>query len=209
MQGAVYQMLAHGISTGGLFLLAGMLYDRRHTYEIVQYGGLSTPVPHLAAFFLFVVLSSLGLPMLNGFVGEFLILLGTYQTHWNWAAWAALGVILSACYLLWFYQRVFYGDVTVEKNRTLPDLSARERTILAATAVIILWMGIGSSSITSRTENASQLVIDQSKVPPRAYEVLAPAAKPPAPQTEKAANKAPAAANSSTTQISLERLGTR
>src|SRR5450432_4353573 len=97
MQGAVYQMLAHGVSTGALFLLVGMLYDRRHTFEISEYGGLATPMPKLAAFFLFAALSSLGLPMLNGFVGEYLILLGTYLAHWQWAAWAALGVILSAC----------------------------------------------------------------------------------------------------------------
>src|SRR2546430_9177982 len=89
MQGAVYQMLAHGISTGALFLLVGMLYDRRHTFEISEYGGLATPMPKLAAFFLFVALSSLGLPMLNGFVGENLVLLGTYQRHWLWASWAA------------------------------------------------------------------------------------------------------------------------
>jgi len=125
MQGAVYQMLAHGISTGALFLLVGMLYDRRHTFEISEYGGLATPMPKLAAFFLFVALSSLGLPMLNGFVGEYLILLGTYQRHWQWASWAALGVILSACYLLWSYQRVFFGEITKEKNRTLPDVSTR------------------------------------------------------------------------------------
>ena len=174
MQGAVFQMLAHGISTGGLFLLVGMLYDRRHTFEISQFGGLATPMPRLAAFFSFVALSSLGLPMLNGFVGEFLILLGTYQTHWKWAAFAALGVILSACYLLWSYQRVFFGDVTVEKNRTLPDISFRERAILVTMAVVILYMGIGSFTITGRTQNASQLVIDQSQVPPRAYEVSNP-----------------------------------
>src|SRR5450631_2798242 len=127
MQGAVYQMLAHGISTGALFLLVGMLYDRRHTFEISAYGGLATPMPKLAAFFLFAALSSLGLPMLNGFVGEYLILLGTYLAHWQWAAWGALGVILSACYLLWSYQRVFFGEVTHEKNRTLADISGREK----------------------------------------------------------------------------------
>src|ERR1700682_1137128 len=151
MQGAVFQMLAHGISTGALFLLVGMLYDRRHTFEISEYGGGATPMPKLAAFFLFIALSSLGLPMLNGFVGEFLILLGTFQVHWNWSAWAALGVILSACYLLWSYQRVFFGEVTVEKNRTLPDVSARERFILVTMAVITLWMGLGSVFITGRT----------------------------------------------------------
>ena len=161
IQGAVFQMLAHGISTGALFLLVGMLYDRRHTFEISQYGGLATPMPRFAAFFLFVALSSMGLPMLNGFVGEFLILLGTYQSHANWASWAALGVILSACYLLWAYQRVFFGEVTVEKNRTLPDASPRERGILIAMAVLTLWMGIGSAFFTRRFAASSQNVLDQ------------------------------------------------
>jgi NADH-quinone oxidoreductase subunit M len=161
MQGAVFQMLAHGISTGALFLLVGMLYDRRHTFEISEFGGLATPMPRLAAFFLFVALSSLGLPMLNGFVGEFLILLGTYQVHWRWAAWAATGVILSACYLLWSYQRVFFGEVTVEKNRTLPDTSAREKWILVTMAVVTLWMGIGSAFFTRRFAAPSQSVLDQ------------------------------------------------
>jgi len=199
MQGAVYQMLAHGISTGALFLLVGMLYDRRHTFEISEYGGLATPMPKLAAFFLFVALSSLGLPILNGFVGEYLILLGTYQRHWQWAAWAALGVILSACYLLWSYQRVFFGEITKEKNRTLPDVSAREKWILVTMAVITLWMGIGSTFITRRTATAAQTVIDQVE-PQRPYEASAPGAT--APQSTTAASstsKAPAA----------ERLGSR
>ena len=161
MQGAVYQMLAHGISTGALFLLVGMLYDRRHTFEIKEYGGLATPMPKLAAFFLFVALSSMGLPMLNGFVGEFLILLGTFQMHANWASWAALGVILSACYLLWAYQRVFFGEVTVEKNRALPDASNREIGILVTIAVLILWMGVGSTFFTRRFAASSQNVLDQ------------------------------------------------
>jgi len=161
MQGAVYQMLAHGISTGGLFLLVGMLYDRRHTFEISDYGGLATPMPRLAAFFCFVVLSSLGLPMLNGFVGEYLILLGTYQVHWTWAAWAALGVILSAWYLLWSYQRVFFGEITHEKNRELTDISTRERGMLVALAVVILWMGIGSPFFTRRFVAPCDAVLGQ------------------------------------------------
>jgi NADH-quinone oxidoreductase subunit M len=197
LQGAVYQMLAHGISTGALFLLVGMLYDRRHTFEISEFGGLSTPMPKLAAFFLFVVLSSLGLPMLNGFVGEFLILLGTYQRHWVWAAWAALGVILSACYLLWSYQRVFFGEITVEKNKTLPDASAREKWILATMAVVILWMGIGSPFITKRTAAATQTVMDQVE-PQRAYEAAAPASA--KPQAKIVGSKA-------AQTIALERLG--
>lgn len=161
MQGAIYQMLAHGISTGALFLLVGMLYDRRHTFEIKQYGGLATPMPRLSAFFLFVALSSLGLPMLNGFVGEYLILLGTYVVHWQWAAWASTGVILSACYLLWSYQRVFFGDVTVEKNKSLPDTTQRERFILATMSIVILWMGIGSAFLTRRTETATKTIRNQ------------------------------------------------
>ena len=161
MQGAVYQMLAHGISTGALFLLVGMLYDRRHTFEITEFGGLATPMPKFAAFFLFAALSSLGLPMLNGFVGEYLVLLGTYQAHWQWAAWGALGVILSAGYLLWSYQRVFFSEITHDKNRTLPDTSIRERFILVTMAVVMLWMGIGSTYFTNRTAAASQTVIDQ------------------------------------------------
>jgi NADH-quinone oxidoreductase subunit M len=161
MQGAVYQMLAHGISTGALFLLVGMVYDRRHTFEISQFGGLATPMPKLAAFFLFTALASMGLPMLNGFVGEFLILLGTYQTHASWASWAALGVILSACYLLWAYQRVWFGEITVEKNKTLPDASPREIGILVAMAIITLWMGVGSTFFTNRSAASSQNVLDQ------------------------------------------------
>ncbi len=170
MQGAVYQMLAHGISTGALFLLVGMLYDRRHTFEIAEYGGLATPMPRFSAFFLFVVLSSLGLPLLNGFVGEYLILLGTYQVHWQWAAWAALGVILSACYLLWSYQRVFFGEVTQDKNRELADASTREKWILVAMAAVILWMGIGSPFFTGRFAASSEAVLKQMERPAQAYE---------------------------------------
>jgi NADH-quinone oxidoreductase subunit M len=204
MQGAVYQMLAHGISTGGLFLLVGMLHDRRHTFEISEYGGLATPMPKLAAFFLFVALSSLGLPMLNGFVGEYLILLGTYQHHWQWASWAALGVILSACYLLWSYQRVFFGEITREKNRTLPDASVREKWILATMAVVTLWMGIGSTYITRRTAAASQNVIDQVE-PQRPFEASAPSQIiPSAAAPMQATHEASRAAK----PISFERLAT-
>ncbi|MHB8502731.1 MAG: complex I subunit 4 family protein [Candidatus Acidiferrales bacterium] len=209
MQGAVFQMLSHGVSTGGLFLLVGMLYDRRHTFEMSQFGGLATPVPRLAAFFLFVALSSLGLPMLNGFVGEFLILLGTYQVHWDWAAWAAFGVILSACYLLWSYQQVFFGEVTVEKNRTLSDVSTRERVILATMAVIILWMGLGSTFITGRTAAASQSVLDQMTRPQRAYEAVVPAKPAPAASQPVHAAASRAGASASQKQNSVERLGTR
>jgi len=181
VQGAVYQMLAHGISTGALFLLVGMLYDRRHTFEISEYGGLATPMPQYAAFFLFVALSSLGLPMLNGFVGEYLILLGTYQVHWKWAAWAALGVILSACYLLWAYQRVFYGEVTHQKNRELQDISPREKWMLLGMAVVTLWMGIGSPFFTRRFAAPCDAVLQQMN-----RNVMHEVARPTQPEPKKA-----------------------
>jgi len=156
IQGAVYQMLSHGISTGALFLCVGMLYDRRHTHLISEFGGLATPMPALSALYLFSCFASAGLPMLNGFVGEFLILLGTFQKHAAWASWAALGVIFSSLYLLWSYQRVFFGGITKEQNGKLPDLDARERGTLVVMAALILWMGIGSTFFTGRTEAYSQ-----------------------------------------------------
>ena len=197
MQGAVYQMLAHGISTGALFFLTGVLYDRRHTYEISEYGGLATPMPKYAGFFLFVALSSMGLPMLNGFVGEYLILLGTYQFHWGWASWAATGVILSACYLLWAYQRVFFGDVTNDKNRNLTDIDAREKWGLVVFAVITLWMGIGSPYFTRRVAAPVNWVIEQTKSR-YAEEASKPAASP-----------RPAALSGDTQQDSLTRTVSR
>jgi NADH-quinone oxidoreductase subunit M len=165
IQGAIYQMLNHGVSTGALFLGVGMLYDRRHTHEIKQYGGLATPMPVLMSFFLFICLSSLALPPLNGFIGEFLILIGTFQVHHGWASWAASGAVLSAIYLLWAYQRVALGEVTVEKNKTLPDASTRERIILVVMAVAILFMGIASPLFTRRMEVSVNNVLDQTSTP--------------------------------------------
>jgi NADH-quinone oxidoreductase subunit M len=159
IQGAVFQMLSHGISTGALFLGVGMLYDRRHTHLIKEFGGLATPMPVLASLYLFSCFASAGLPMLNGFVGEFLILAGTFQRHAAWASWAALGVIFSSVYLLWSYQRVFFGEVTQDRNAALPDADLRERSIMVLMAVIILWMGIGSSFFTRRTEASAQNVL--------------------------------------------------
>jgi len=161
LQGAVYLMLAHGISTGALFLLVGMLYERRHTFEISEFGGLATPMPRYAAFFLFAVLSSLGLPLLNGFVGEFLVLIGTYQLHWKWAAWAATGVILSACYLLWAYQRVFFGEITHAKNRELPDLNPREKWVLVSMCFLMLWLGLHTRFFTRRFAATCQALVEQ------------------------------------------------
>ncbi len=129
-----------------------MIYDRRHTYEIKEFGGLANPMPVMMAFFLFMALSSLALPPLNGFIGEFLILIGMFENHHAWAALASSGAVLSAIYLLWSYQRVALGEVTVEKNRTLPDASGRERVILVTMAIAILFMGIASPLFTRRME---------------------------------------------------------
>jgi NADH-quinone oxidoreductase subunit M len=161
IQGSIYQMLNHGVSTGALFLGVGMLYDRRHTHEIKEFGGLATPMPFLMGFFLFICLSSLALPPLNGFIGEFLILIGTFMGHHAWASWAASGAILSAIYLLWAYQRVALGDITVEKNRTLPDASRRERVILVTMAVAIILMGVASPYFTRRMEASTALLLQQ------------------------------------------------
>ena len=152
MQGAIYQMLNHGVSTGGLFLAAGILYDRRHTHVITEFGGLATPMPVYSSLFLFICLSSVGLPMLNGFVGEFLILNGAFLRNPWWGTLAATGVILSAVYLLWSYQRLIYGPVTLDKNKTLPDASHREISTLAAVCVVALVMGVASPLFTRRTE---------------------------------------------------------
>jgi NADH-quinone oxidoreductase subunit M len=161
IQGAIFQMLSHGVSTGALFLGVGMIYDRRHTFEIKEFGGLVNPMPVLMAFFLFIALSSLALPPLNGFIGEFLILIGTFQNHHAWAAWAASGAVLSAIYLLWAYQRVALGDVTVEKNRTLPDASGRERLILVTAAMAIIFMGVASPLFTRRMEVSTNNLLHQ------------------------------------------------
>ena len=177
IQGAIFQMLSHGVSTGALFLGVGMLYDRRHTFEIKEFGGLVNPMPVLMSFFLFIALSSLALPPLNGFIGEFLILIGTFQGHHAWAAWAASGAVLSAIYLLWAYQRVALGDVTVEKNRTLPDASGRERLILVTMAVAIIFMGVASPIFTRRMEVSTNNLLHQME---RVQNVSRPATPEPA-----------------------------
>ena len=142
VQGAVYQMLSHGVSTGGLFLIVGMLSDRRHTRLIAEYGGLKNVVPHLVAVFLIITLASIGLPGLNGFVGEFLILLGAFRWSPPMAACAVTGVVLSATYMLWMFQRVNYGPVTNEKNAGLMDLTPREWAVLVPIVAATVAMGV-------------------------------------------------------------------
>ena len=135
VQGAVYQMLNHGVSTGGLFLIVGMLSDRRHTRLISEFGGLKKVTPRLVAAFMIITLSSIGLPGLNGFVGEFLILLGAFRSNPRMAAFAATGVVLSATYMLWMFQRVNYGPVSNEKNAGAARSTPREWVVLVAPIV--------------------------------------------------------------------------
>jgi NADH-quinone oxidoreductase subunit M len=140
--GATLQMLNHGISTGALFLLVGVIYERRHTRMIADFGGLWKPLPVYATVFLVVMLSSIGLPGTNGFVGEFLILLGAYRAHLWWSVLAASGVVLSAVYMLWMFQRVMFGPVRHPENERLSDLTMRERLVFAPILVLIFWLGV-------------------------------------------------------------------
>ena len=142
LSGSVLQQVNHGISTGALFLIVGILYERRHTREISEYGGISNVMPVYATITMIMFLSSMGLPLLNGFVGEFTILQGTFMANWRWAAWAAPGVILAAAYLLWLYQRVFFGTVTNPKNEKLHDLTPREVLTFAPLIIMAFWIGL-------------------------------------------------------------------
>ncbi len=142
LSGSVLQQINHGISTGALFLIVGILYERRHTREISEYGGISNVMPVYATITLIMFMSSMGLPLLNGFVGEFTILQGTFMENKIWAAWAVPGVILAAAYLLWLYQRVFFGKVENPKNEKLLDLSGRELATLIPLVIIAFWIGL-------------------------------------------------------------------
>jgi len=142
LQGGVLQMVNHGLTTGLLFLLVGMIYERRHTRQISDFGGLATVMPLFAGAFLFTAFASIGLPGLNGFVGEFFVLVGAYLSLPGFAIAAAFGVVLAAVYLLWAYQRMFTGEITDEANRSLLDLSIRERVIVVPMAVLIVALGV-------------------------------------------------------------------
>src|SRR6201988_4247658 len=140
--GSVLQQINHGISTGALFLIVGVLYERRHTREIAEYGGISNVMPIYATITLIMSLSSMGLPLLNGFVGEFTILQGTFMENCRWGAWAVPGVVLAAAYLLWLYQRVFFGTVTNPKNEKLHDLTPREVATFVPLLIMAFWIGL-------------------------------------------------------------------
>jgi NADH-quinone oxidoreductase subunit M len=161
VSGSVLQMVNHGLSTGALFLLVGFVYERRHTRMIVDFGGLWSLTPVFAALFLVVTLSSIGLPGTNGFVGEFLILLGAFKAH-PWAGvLGTLGVVLGAVYMLRLYKRVFFGEVTVEANRSLTDLNGRELAVMIPLVVMIFWIGLYPKPFLSRIEPTAQVFLER------------------------------------------------
>ncbi len=164
MDGAVYQMLNHGISTGALFMLVGMMYERRHSLEIKDYGGAAAPAPMLAAVFLITTLASIGLPTLNNFVGEFLVLQGAAIANFSWAVFAAIGVILSACYMLWLYQRLFFGRASEEVAHHMPDLNRREWVALLPLLALMVWMGIGPQSFLPAVSASNAVTLKQTTV---------------------------------------------
>ena len=164
LDGAVYQMLNHGISTGALFVLVGLLYERRHSLEIADYGGVATPAPWLSTIFLITTLASIGLPMLNNFVGEYLVLQGAAQANFRWAVYAAIGVILSACYMLWLYQRLFYGDTPGEVASHMHDLNRREWAALVPLIAMMVWMGVYSQSFLPPVSRNTARVLEQTQV---------------------------------------------
>ena len=161
VQGASYQMLAHGISTGGLFAVVGMLSDRRHTRLISEFGGLKAVMPRLTAAFLILTLASVGLPGMNGFIGEFLILLGAFRWEPKFVVVAGLGVILSAVYMLWMFQRVYYGAVTNEENRHLPDLSVREWAVVGPLCAMSILMGVAPNLFLAPMEPAVTRIVQR------------------------------------------------
>lgn len=169
LAGSVLQQINHGISTGALFLIVGVLYERRHTRLISEFGGLATPMPNFAAIYLIISLSSLGMPLLNGFIGEFTILQGAFQVSKAWAAWGTVGVILGAAYLLWLYQRVMFGPVTLPVNEHLPDLNFREMVTLVPLVFMAFWIGIYPKPFFSLIEKPVQKIVEQ--VNPNFYQM--------------------------------------
>ncbi|MFO7653944.1 MAG: NADH-quinone oxidoreductase subunit M [Candidatus Krumholzibacteriia bacterium] len=162
--GGVFQMLAHGLSTGMLFLLVGVIYERRHTREISEFGGLAHQMPVFAVFFMIATLASVGLPGLSGFVGEFMILFGTFGSDLLpnarlFAVLATSGVVLGAIYMLWMYQRVFFGKLTNEANRNLTDLTPRELVVLTPMVVFIFWLGVRPGLVLDKVEASIEQVM--------------------------------------------------
>jgi len=169
MKGGLLQMINHGITTGALFMLVGIIYERRHTRLIKDLGGLSSVMPVYAAIFAFMALSSLGLPGLNGFIGEFMVIIGAYAVNPWWALYAALGVILAAAYLLWLYQRAFFGEIKHEANLKLKDLSPREIFQFVPLIILCVWIGLYPAPFLNYLDKPAEKLLEQMDVT-RIYE---------------------------------------
>jgi NADH-quinone oxidoreductase subunit M len=185
LEGSVLQMVNHGLSTGGLFLIVGLIYERRHTKEIAQFGGLAHVMPLYATFTLIIFLASMGLPLLNGFVGEFMILQGAFAANRVWAYWAVSGIVLGAAYLLWLYQRVFWGKVTHEENQKLVDLNARELATLVPLVALCFWIGVYPKPFLEFLHKpAAQVaaIVQPAKFGPQTVHAATTAAAEPAPE---------------------------
>jgi NADH-quinone oxidoreductase subunit M len=163
LQGGILQMINHGISTGALFLIVGVVYERRHTRMIADYGGLSHIMPMYAVVFLIMTLSSIGMPALNGFIGEFLILQGTFGAPglWPYAALAVIGIVLGAAYMLWLYQRVMFGKNENPLNKALPDLNMRELTTFVPLIILAFWIGLYPTYFTKYLEEPVNRIVEQ------------------------------------------------
>jgi NADH-quinone oxidoreductase subunit M len=161
INGAVMQMINHGIYSGALFLLVGIIYERRHTRNVAEFGGLSHIMPGYSAIFLVMTMTAIGLPLLAVFISEFLALRGAFEANPWWAGWAALGIILNAGYMLWLYQRMFFGEVTNEKNKLLPDLSGREWAYMMPLVLMSLWIGIYPSPFIRYIEKPVNAIVKQ------------------------------------------------
>ena len=178
MQGSILQMLNHGISTGALFMIVGMIYERRHTRMIADFGGLFKTMPIWGSFFMIVALSSIGLPFTNGFVGEFLILVGTFGEYPVYAILGASGVILAACYMLWMIKRVLFGEITHEENKNVSDLKPFEKMVLIPIVILIFWIGIYPSTFLNPMKRSVEKLLQnvaqykeskENNNPPEAY----------------------------------------
>ncbi|MCL4809476.1 MAG: NADH-quinone oxidoreductase subunit M, partial [Thermoanaerobaculia bacterium] len=195
MQGGVIQSINHGLSTGGLFLLVGIIYERRHTRQIVDFGGISQVMPIYATLFMIILLASIGLPLLNGFVGEFTILVGVFLVDWRWALLACLGVVLGAAYMLWLYQRVFFGELKHDENRGLQDVNLREILTLAPLVVLCFWIGVYPKPFFAMTAPASAKIVAAVEKARGGGEIrMAASAAVPAPAALVPAGAVPAAA---------------
>ncbi|MBZ0169894.1 NADH dehydrogenase [Candidatus Methylomirabilis lanthanidiphila] len=172
VEGSILQMVNHGLSTGALFLLVGMIYERRHTRMIEEFGGLSRALPRFGLCFLVVMMSSIGLPGLNGFVGEFLILAGTFRVHKGYAALAAIGIILAAVYMLWMWQRVMWGQSRRADNLTLKDIGGREMAMLIPIILLIVWIGLNPNPLLRKMDASVAQLIEQVAGSPQADRLL-------------------------------------